>query len=388
MSGPTNNSPPERLQVMQQTASALNELLEKLYPESPSPDVITLEDFLKRYRLTELGAPAVQAIEQTQRINRTLNNYRQMGLSEFHIGLFYLHYGECQGSIKQFALARQQWSFIDEIASVCLAYFAEGQAHHLFYEYEVAMNRYLRAEQWLPRLSFSVPTQNQDEFVQVLRERLSKAQDVLRKEMIEYFKAGQAAREAQATAAEEQRRQERELEAETAAQELEETAAATPEDIPAAPQPVVPLPQFNIDSVPDWARTPIPAHTNSDENYVWYQVEETDEVFIPEVVEGAWVLVDRETTDHEFKPDELIVVVPSNDINGSIVLKPWTPVQPFQRIFLGTSRITGKFTRPMETGKVALAPDMEQRVNLADILGVVVGLWLPMQKLAAPVQSD
>ncbi|MEJ2750416.1 MAG: hypothetical protein P8183_21285, partial [Anaerolineae bacterium] len=64
----------------------LSELLAHLYPE-PGPDILTLDDFKRRYRLTGLGPLAIGAIQQAQRINREAGRFNEMGLCEFHVGL-------------------------------------------------------------------------------------------------------------------------------------------------------------------------------------------------------------------------------------------------------------------------------------------------------------
>ena len=374
MSGPVESSSRQRqrLNLMRQTVTVLEELLENLFPaEPPNPDVITLQDFLRRYRLTGLGSPAVQAIEQTQRINRTLHNYRQMGLSEFHIGLFYLHWGECQGGIKQFAKARQQWSFVDAAASICLAHFAEGRAHHLAYEYEVAMQHYSKAARWLARIQFTPPSGNQDDFVRQMTDDLQEWQARLRDDMLPDFSIEEPAAA--------------EVEEEPPApangastEESEESTAPALEVVPAA---AVHPPISNLSADPDQPDTPVPAHKKVHDRYVWYEVSTEDENFLPEVVQGSWVLVNTDTAHHNFKQDELIVVLTNENTKGSIVLKPRAPGLPFQRItFLGSSRFEGAFTRATATGKVALSPNSEQPVNLAEILGIVVGLWLPLSR--------
>lgn len=376
MTGPVENSSRQRqrLNLMRQTVTVLDELLEKLFPESPNPDVITLQDFLRRYRLTGLGSPAVQAIEQTQRINRTLHNYRQMGLSEFHIGLFYLHWGECQGSIKQFAQARQQWSFIDAAASICLAHFAEGRAHHLAYEYEVAMQHYGKAAQWLTRIQFTPPSSNQDDFVRQMTDYLQEWQARLRDDMLPDFSVEEPAT---AAAVAEQPTPARG----TSVDEAEGISAPIPEEVSATPIAPIPPPYSVLNTHTSQLGSPIPAHTNVDDSHVWYEVSTQDKNFLPEVVQGSWVLVNTDTAHHNFKQDELIVVLTNENTKGSIVLKPRAPGLPFQRItFLGSSRFEGAFTRATATGKVALSPNSEQPVNLAEILGIVVGLWLPLSR--------
>ena len=100
-----------------QSVTLLSDLLACLYPE-PGPDILTLDDFRLRYRLTGLGPLAVSAIQQAQRINRDTGRFNEIGLCEFHVGLIYLDWADFQGAIEQFRAARLQWSFIDKTAAI------------------------------------------------------------------------------------------------------------------------------------------------------------------------------------------------------------------------------------------------------------------------------
>ncbi|HEY1410436.1 MAG TPA: hypothetical protein VF434_15960, partial [Promineifilum sp.] len=63
-------SDPNQLRPVREAVSVLGRLLKVLFPEQPSLDVITVENVIERYPLTGLGAPALAAIEQSQRIVR------------------------------------------------------------------------------------------------------------------------------------------------------------------------------------------------------------------------------------------------------------------------------------------------------------------------------
>lgn len=159
--------------------SQLSTLLDLLYPE-PGPDVYTLEDFVYRHPLTGLGELAAREIEQSQRINRAQGDFRQIGLCEFHIGLIYLYWGQYQSAQTQFAIARRQWSFVNEPAAVCLAHFAEGAAQELAYHYEVALAVYGKALTALGRIKFSAPSAKETEFAESLTTFVKEAQERVR----------------------------------------------------------------------------------------------------------------------------------------------------------------------------------------------------------------
>ena len=96
-------SDPNQLRPVREAVSVLGRLLKVLFPEQPSLDVITVENVIERYPLTGLGAPALAAIEQSQRIVRGRNDYNQLGLGEFHVGLIYLYWDDCRAAANQFS---------------------------------------------------------------------------------------------------------------------------------------------------------------------------------------------------------------------------------------------------------------------------------------------
>ncbi len=58
---------------------SLERLLDILFPGPPSLDCVTIDDIERRYPLTGLGAPALRAIEQSQRIVRARGEFSQAG---------------------------------------------------------------------------------------------------------------------------------------------------------------------------------------------------------------------------------------------------------------------------------------------------------------------
>ena len=120
-----------------------------LFPNPPSLDCITIDDVQRRYRLTGLGAPALAAIEQSQRLVRARGDYSQTGLCEFHIGLIYFHWDDPRAAANQFALARQPWTLADDHSAACLTHFAQGLALYHAFHNEPAMLQFGRAERLL-----------------------------------------------------------------------------------------------------------------------------------------------------------------------------------------------------------------------------------------------
>ena len=290
----------------------LTELLDWLYPD-PSPNIFTLYDFRNRYKRTGLGELATRAIEQSQRINQTTNNFSQMGLCEFHIGLIYLYWGDNRGAVQQFKQARLQWSFTKNPIFICLAYFAEGVAQQLAFHYENTLRCYSKTEQNLDRIHFTPLSDNQNRFVHLLTSYLHARQNALHETLWGF-------------------------------------ATETYQVFP------------NPDDYCDQC--------------VWYEVQHVFEDFLPQVEKGMLLLVNQQTTNHKYQEDELLIIGKDELIYGAVELQPIAPTpHRFRRIFLATSQINGTFTRNV-AGKVTLSPQIRQvRVGLDEILGIVVGFW-------------
>ncbi len=174
----TNNQ--DNQEAIEKSVGLLSEILDLLYPD-PSPDIITLTDFKLRYRLTKLGEPAIRALEQAQRVNRAIGDFENTGLCEFHIGLFFLNSGECRTAAQQFQTARQQWSFVDKTAAVCLSYFAEGLALYHSYSYESALEQFGRVERNLTRIKYEPSPISRGEYLEKIKTSLNDVQKETRK---------------------------------------------------------------------------------------------------------------------------------------------------------------------------------------------------------------
>jgi hypothetical protein len=352
------------------TADDLHRLLDMLYPDPPIVDILTLADFKYRYQFSRLGAGAVASLERAQRITRAVGDYDQMGLSEFHSGLIYLH--ECQflGAGQYFAEARRYWEFANRQTAVCLAHFACGAAHHHAFHYDHALTRYGQVEKGLNQFPADGLVFQDGSFRAALRECLAaNRQDVLRRM--------RAQEEGDSTAEESGRLQ-------TTSPPIvrmgrdDANAGAPPLSIPFAP-------------------TPIPDHTNQNELLIWYQaVERRDErVFLPDIRVNTWFLVDKRLDLYDVQPGDL-VIVDNGAVAGSIGLAPRpgraTGRRP-QRIHLGEvkspdqirfmrDRRTGKITfapsvanEVADKGKVSLGPMTETPLYVDQIVGIVIGVW-------------
>ncbi len=178
----TNGAAPDSQDGTRASVEQLNELLNMLYGRPESPDLITLDDVLRRYRLTALGKPAMTAIDQSRRMVRAIGDYEQIGLCEFHIGLIFLYWGDGRGAAQQFMAARQQWSFTDHTAAVSLAHYAASVAQRHVFEHEKAMRQLGKVKQLLPRIRLA-PISVISKFVQALREAVETTRSEMRDEM-------------------------------------------------------------------------------------------------------------------------------------------------------------------------------------------------------------
>jgi tetratricopeptide (TPR) repeat protein len=365
------------MELHRYAVDTLHHLIKLLFAE-PSPDILTLGDFEYRYQFSRLGEPATQAIEKSQRINRRRGNYHQIGLCEFHIGLIYLSANAYRGAREQFKIARQQWSFVYEPAADALAWFAEGLAHHLAHQFEAAMANYSQASQRLPRIKFAPPSHTQSEFVDGLTAHLQRMQALAHKKLWPEKEAPETAVASRSATPHQDTRPNFEDEREG------ETAVATaPQDNNGSqtPPPIV-----NYDT----QTTPIPEHQYVGSQYEWYLIDSQPEsnFFPADVQKGAWVLVDK---NPNLLTGELVLILANealNGQNGRITVTPVRKKTAYPRIYLGwlenadySNLLTDDqiVPRPDQLA-VTFSPETEQiLVKLQEILGVVIGFWLPVQ---------
>jgi len=351
----------------------LSSLLEILYPD-PNPDVFTLDSFKFVSKLHGLNETAVSHIEQSQRVNRALDNYKLMGLNEFHIGLIYLYCGEVHAAEKQFELARRQWMFVNEPASLCLAYLACGFAQHMTFHYESAMSSYRKAWQNLDRIRFTPPSNRSGLFREKIEKYLTDAQAELRRRM--WPDPGSEEDPEQPPTEEPSPPEAEEEQTEAAPEEIKEDETGEQGETPVSEEKI-PLPRWsNLSDDP----MPIDGHTKQDGRYRWYEVEKRlEDDFIPQIHLGDWLLVYTEPEQSDLSPtnEEPVVIVSEKESDSTIRLKSHPSDQNGpRRIYLQTVTVEeGPFNRDIETGEVR--PQFERVLRDLNILGVVVGLWRP-----------
>jgi len=370
----------------------LTELVEILYPD-PNPDVFTLASFKFAYKLHSysLSETAVHQIEQSQRIIRGLDDYKQMGLNEFHIGLIYLLCAEVHAAEKQFDRARRQWLFVDETASLSLAHLGCGFAQHMTFQFEAAMASYNKSWQNLGRVRFTTPSYQLEKFRTKIEKYLGEAQTELRNRMRPQPASESDAEEAEETVAEE-------TPSDPPSPEPTPDTPTVVEPPPTGPPPTEPEvaasmaeePEPAAESTvvvppPTWVNLshdpmPIDGHRKEDGRYRWYEVEKrmTDE-FMPQIHAGDWLLVFTKPEESDLAPtaDEPVVIVSESESGSTIRLKPHpSDAQAHGRIFLRSlTEELGSFSRDTETGEVQSL--FEQVLRDFNILGVVIGLWRP-----------
>lgn len=130
----------EYLPVRPKYAGSLDSLREIGFQDPSKPLPISLIEKVTTYRRIVLAS----------------KDYQQVGLFEFHLGLFYLEGGRYDGAAEQFEYAKRQWLFCDEKAMTCLAEFARGVALHYALEYSEAVDSYLWARECISEAEPSI----------------------------------------------------------------------------------------------------------------------------------------------------------------------------------------------------------------------------------------
>jgi hypothetical protein len=359
--------------------SDLELLLSVLFPDPPALDCITIDDILRRYRLTGLGAPALTAIEQSQRIVRARGDYHQLGVCEFHIGLIYFTWADHRAAANQFLLARQSWTLASDASAKCLAHFAQGLALADAQHYEPAMLQYGRAERLLSQQPRSGPAATRHGALdEKMRPLLIAAQEALR---VRLWPNDQSAPAAPAEHA-----------ASNAPSPAEHAVSDADSASPRSPQPQMrpatpddrPLLGAHISNMPPIPRhrdSPIPGHALDDDRYAWYAVADRQGGFLPSIPTGIWLLADRELD--ELATGRSVVIVGSRQAGlGSISLRPLAQSSLTHALYLGF-RISDRGassdhpTAPADALSQLYLDDSQRAVSGSDVqvLGVVKGFW-------------
>jgi hypothetical protein len=313
----------------------LEDLYKHLFPEPYSLDLITVDDILRRYPLTGLGAPALAAIEQSQRIIRTRSDYSLAGSSEYHIGLIYLNWEDCRAAANQFSLARQPWSLANDSPAICLSHFAQGLALYHAYHNEAAMVQFSRAERLLKRPMVGAPGARMAALAEKMRPYLKAAQETLRMALwpverptgpVERATGPAESATAPTTATTPAPASARGEESTASEPPGDKAAGGSPRRVfdrpprPSESQSGIPRPISNLHRA-DRLHSPVPGHVSTDERFGWYQIAEKRSEFLPAIGPGAWLLADREF-DEQFTSREYVVVGSRRTGLGSIRVEP------------------------------------------------------------------
>ncbi len=372
----------EPLRPVREAVVVLEGLLKILFPDPLSLDIITVENIVQRYPLTGLGAPALAAIDQSQRIVRARGDYGQSGLAEFHIGLIYLHWDDCRAAANQFALARQPWSLAGDAPAMCLAHYAQGLGLYHSYHNEAAMLQFSRAERLLNRPATGTQGERFAALAKEMRRVLLIAQETLRDSL--WPKEQQSAEVLQAGY-------------------LSVPPNMAPETPPAAQAATEPDPRHALrrraerpewakrvsppfsnlpDGIGDTPRGPLPGHITTDERFVWYQIADRKGEFLPNVSSGMWVLADREVDERGPVGREYVVVGGAQDELGSIAVRPIAHGSAMPYCYLGY-RVADEAAP--EQSRIFL--DNDEQPSAPDevlVLAVVEGFWYGLNSRALP----
>jgi hypothetical protein len=323
---------PDRERSRPKAIELLQRLIGRLFSESNSLDIVTIEDIVLRYPLTKLGAPASAAIEQSRRIVRARTDNSQAGLAEFHIGLIYMYWNECRIAAQQFILARQTWSLAKDAPAICLSHFSQGLALYYAYNNEGAMIQLSRAERMLKRPMVGIRGARMSDLAREMQSSLNAYQNMLR---------GALWPEEERPKTPDQyltdpplgdcRRDENVIYGQPPAGGAAPSSSPVDDAHRAFERPPrlsddetdVPLPYTRPWRVsPEGARGPVPGHVSIDDRFGWYQIAEKKSGFIPEVVIGSLLLADREVDERLLAEYEYVVVGSRRMGLGSITVRP------------------------------------------------------------------
>jgi hypothetical protein len=356
----------------------LERLLKTLFPEEPPLDVITVANILYRYPLTGFKAPALTAIEQSQRMVRSRADFGLMGQSEFHVGLIYLYWDDCRAAANHFAAARQSWSLVSDTAAICLAHYAQGLALFHAHHNEPAMLQYGRAERLMNRTASGDQAKRLAALRREMAELLKIAQATLREMMWpkdqvppELLEAGYLTvpTNAAGTGTAAQRDGEPPARPQAQPRPPAELPAERPEWAKRVPQPISQLPGSQADG----PRGPVPGHVTTDDRFGWYMIGERRGGFLPAVSAGAWLLADREVDERPPAKREYVVVGSARADLGSIAVRPISHSSAVPYCFLG-QRLADEAT---PGGSRLVLDDSGQAPAAHDafVLAVVEGFW-------------
>ena len=316
----------------------LERLLELLYPGPPSIDCITIDNVLYRYRLTGLRAPALTAIEQSQRIVRARGDHSQTGLCEFHIGLIYFQWSDYRAAAGQFAVARQPWALAGDHSANCLAHFAQGLALARAHHHEPAMTQFGRAERLLDRALHGAGSGRHAAMADLMRPWLTAAQEASREALWPKDQAPGVAGQ-----------------------------AGPPPPSAGSASGQAPSP----DNLLEPFYGPIPGHTATDERFGWYVIVSRRSRFLPNIAPGLMLLADRDVDAQPAQGSHFVVVGSTREGLGDIIARPISHVSVLPYCYIGYRSLGAN------GGVEVVINDSWQPLGGSDllVLAVVKGVW-------------
>ncbi len=172
-------------------AARLRRLLDYLSIH-PIGDLTTLDEIqiVEPGSGSQLTQASLNKIDHIRKAIYNSNNYNQIGLFHFRIGLLMMQYGWFSEAAESFARANNQWSFLPERPNICLANFARGVAHHRRRRFDLAKRIYSEVEQQIIRIreDVNVPSQipqikKYQDFVLDLTAQLDEAQKTVTRDI-------------------------------------------------------------------------------------------------------------------------------------------------------------------------------------------------------------
>ncbi len=363
--------------VRPEAVTVLERLLGLLFPTPPSLDCITIDDVQRRYRLTGLGAPALAAIEQSQRMVRARGDYTQTGQCEFHIGLIYFHWDDPRAAANQFALARQPWMLAGDHSAICLTHFAQGLALYHAFHNEPAMLQFGRAERLLARAAHGALAARHTALVDQLRPLLTAAQEALREDLWPEDRPP----DAQPTPAERlyvpvPPRRDTPPATTPPPVAKSDNVARRAFDRPPPPTDRATRALPPISNLPgglgDVPRGPVPGHIVVDDRFGWYVIAERRGSFLPAVAAGTWLLADSEPEERSAAAGrgEYVIVGSRRAGLGSIAVQPISRSSAVPHVYLGYRAIG-----PDGAARLILDDNQPLATDDAQVLAVVEGFW-------------
>ena len=138
----------------------------------------------------KLTQESLNKIDHIRKAVYSSNNYNQIGLFHFRIGLLLMKHGWFTEAAESFGKANHQWRFLPERPNICLANFARGVAYHRSRRFDLAKQIYSEVEQQIIQIRSDVEgpspipqIKKYQEFVRDLTAQLDEAQKTVTRDI-------------------------------------------------------------------------------------------------------------------------------------------------------------------------------------------------------------